>query len=268
MERALARYFARSAGRPTPFGLFAGCSFGRIGAKTALTIPQRGSYRRRTRLDSDYLAGLADTLAADTALRADLVYRPNSSLYRAGGRFRYAESRLTDGVRTHHLVAVEITDYLEATLRRAEAGARRASLAVAIAQGDAGVSEEEATRYVDELIDSQILVPDLAPPLTGEEPIRQLVQELGRHEPARHVAARLRSTMNALHALDQAGLGSSPARYRALARELEELPASVDLHRLFQVDMIKPSPRSTLGSSAAGAFRTARGSATGRSSRC
>jgi hypothetical protein len=55
VERTLVRYFARMAGRPTPFGLFAGPCVGRIGEKTHLVIEGRTHYRRHTRLDMDYL---------------------------------------------------------------------------------------------------------------------------------------------------------------------------------------------------------------------
>src|SRR5437867_12851768 len=46
IERALVRYFARMAGRATPFGLFAGCSVGILGAETKLVLAERARYRR------------------------------------------------------------------------------------------------------------------------------------------------------------------------------------------------------------------------------
>jgi hypothetical protein len=56
---ALVSYFERAASRPTPFGLFAGCSLGEIGDRTRLELEERSRYRRHTRLDMDYLTAMA-----------------------------------------------------------------------------------------------------------------------------------------------------------------------------------------------------------------
>ena len=56
-ERSLVSYVLRAAARPTPFGLFAGCTTGVIGERTCLRLGGRGHYRRHTRLDMDYLRG-------------------------------------------------------------------------------------------------------------------------------------------------------------------------------------------------------------------
>jgi hypothetical protein len=47
--RALARYFVRMAGRPTPFSLFAGCSVGTVGASTRLDLDARLAVLHQTR---------------------------------------------------------------------------------------------------------------------------------------------------------------------------------------------------------------------------
>src|SRR6185436_16917934 len=106
---ACLRYFARMCGRPTPFGLFAGCALGKIGdasAETELELEGRGAARRHTRLDMGLLAGLVDALVRDPEVRQSLVFRPNSSLYHAAGRIRYVEAVLRDGTRRHRLVAL------------------------------------------------------------------------------------------------------------------------------------------------------------------
>ncbi len=255
VEHTVVRYLARMAGRPTPFGLFAGCSMGAVdaaGAETRLTVGALGAYGRHTRLDMDYLFSLTEALCRLPGLRPLLRVRPNSSLYRAGGRLRYAEARLDGKVRNYHLVAVEPTDYLEATLERASRGARPAELARALVDADPSIAPEEAAGYIDALLDSQILVADLAPAVTGPEPTLGIVDELRsipQSAEAALAAQRLAETHRALEALDARAIGSSVEEppYRALAKALGDLPAEAELARLFQVDMTKPSPRALLG---------------------
>ncbi|HEY6148419.1 MAG TPA: lantibiotic dehydratase, partial [Thermoanaerobaculia bacterium] len=57
----------------------------------------------------------------------------------------------------------------------------------------------------------------------------------------------MRNARRSLAALDGERLAADPARYRAVARELEGLPAPVRLSKLFQVDLVKPAPDATLG---------------------
>ncbi len=242
-EKALVRYLLRMASRATPFGLFAGCSAGSLGDATRLRLEARDRHRRHTRLDMDYLFALTEELGRQDDLRRELRYRPNSSLYRAAGRLRYAEARLQGRDRSYHLVAVEADEYLDATLERAESGATMAELAgtLVAADDDGEIRCEEAEQYVGELIDTQILVPDLAPPVTGVEPTRGLIDQLSPHAAGRGPAERLEAVSAALAALDAEGLGAPPETYRRVARDLAELPAEPKLPRLFQVDMFTAS---------------------------
>jgi lantibiotic biosynthesis protein len=252
-ERALVRYFYRMAARATPFGLFSGCSVGRVdlqpGSPTRIAVAPRSSYERHTRLDMDYLFALCEDLVRDPAIRVALTWRPNSSLYRAAGRLRYAEARLEGKVRSHHLVAVDSNEYLEEALRRASDGATAREIAEALVafDPDGEVTVEEAFEFVTELIDSQLLVSDLSPPVTGPEAIHDLIDQLRRIPAASLAAERLDRARADLEALDAGGPGADPARYEALAESLRELPTSVEMSRLFQLDMVKPGDRPALG---------------------
>src|ERR1043166_7946423 len=62
-EQALVRYFLRMASRPTPFGLFSGCTAGRTGERTRLALAPLSAYRRYSRLDMDYLFALCEHLS-------------------------------------------------------------------------------------------------------------------------------------------------------------------------------------------------------------
>ncbi|HYG65340.1 MAG TPA: lantibiotic dehydratase [Thermoanaerobaculia bacterium] len=252
-ERALVRYLFRMAARATPFGLFSGCSLGPVdeSAPTHLNVVPRSAYERHTRLDMDYLFALCEDLGQNPEIREELLYRPNSSLYRAAGRLRYAEARLDRKVRTHHLVAVDGTEYLEDTLRRAANGARARDLAQALVDSDPDgeITFEEAREYIDELIDSQLLVSDLWPTVTGPEAIHDLIAQLQSLSApiAQEAAARLIRARDTLEKLDASGAGSSPEPYRELAKDLEALPTPVEMARLFQLDMVKAAENPALG---------------------
>jgi len=249
LELALLRYFARSAGRATPYGLYAGSSVGQMAEETRLALGGRAEYARHTRLGMDYLFRLTESLRHDPEARKCFTYRPNSSLYRAAGRLRYVASHFEGEQRSYHLVMAEDTDYLAATLARAENGEALGVLAAALVGG--AVTPEEAEAYLIDLIESQVLMADIALPLTGREPLGPLIEQLRRHPPTVRIAERLSAIEDELSRMDAAGLGLEPARYRSLADLLTDLPAAAELGRLFQVDMLKPVQHATLGKTVA-----------------
>jgi thiopeptide-type bacteriocin biosynthesis protein len=247
VDLAAARYFIRMCGRATPFGLFAGCTVGPIGERTVLSIRERATHRRHTRLDCDYVFSLVDRLEQLPEVRDALRYRPNSSLYRVAGSFRYAETRMNGPRRTHYLVAVTSTDYLEATLDRAQ-DATSSELAQALVDRDPEVALEEAEEFVRELIENQILVSDLAPAVTGPEPLDGLIERLGDLPAASGTVPRLIECRNLLADLDRAGVGNDPSRYRAVPRALESLHQPVHAPKsLTQVDLITSGDAIALG---------------------
>ncbi len=243
-ERALVRYFARMTGRPTPFGLFAGSSVGTIGRQARLVVTDRTKYQRHTRLDADYLSVLIDKLVSDVSLRHIFEYRPNTSLYRMAGHYRYHEARLQEKVRSYHLVEVEETDALSQTLDRAEDGSTFRALANALVNEDVSIQDAEA--FLHELIASQILVPQIPFPVHGPEPIQAIIDELHKHPDTQHISSALTQAWQKLAKIDTNGLGVGQESYREVTHCLEGLPAKVELARLFQVDLVKPSPEACL----------------------
>jgi hypothetical protein len=244
---ATARYLLRMCGRSTPFGLFAGFTVGTIGPTTAIELAPRSNYARHMRLDNDYLFKLADRLEEDPRIAATLRFAPNSSLYKAGGSFRYAETRLNGKIRTNHLVAVGATDYLQATLESALAGATPSQLAAELTRIDPEISLDEAGSFVGELIKSKILVSDLTPALTGKEPLDDLLERLDRNPAAAAVRDSLAECRNAIADLARSPLGLARERYAALARQFESLPVEVEPSRFVQVDLVKPGIAAVLG---------------------
>lgn len=247
IETSLVRYFLRMTGRPTPFGLFAGYSLGRVDSQTQLVVGPRSTYRRHTRPDMEYLCAFVAGLEREPKLRVRFLHRPNSSLYRAAGRVRYVEARTGGGARLFRLVAVESDRLLDAALSLAEGGIYPPQLAAALAERAPGLSHGDAGEFVDELIDGQILVSELSPSVTGDEPVESLLSKLAPHGTDSDVADRLRRCVAGLGELDARGLGNVPADYESVVGELAAVAPNVDARRLLQVDLMKPAPEASLG---------------------
>ena len=240
VERSIVKYFARMTGRSTPFGLFSGCSTGNVGASTRLQLSPRSAYERHSRLDMSYLAALIDGLNGDQELRRELHFWPNSSLYRFADRVQYAEARLRGRDRSYFLVTASADEALTIVLARAAEGATLDDLATALVGGLSEVEIDEARAYVNELVDAQVIVPELMPAVTGPEALDDLILQLGDKHAAAAACEKLEQLRASLQEMDTQGLGVPPARYREVAESLRGLPADADIARLFQVDLTKP----------------------------
>ena len=242
IEAAVFRYVQRMSARPTPFGLFAGLTLGTLGDRTELALGAATGYRRHTRLDNDYLETITQSLALDPALRPSLAFEPNTSIYRAADRVRFIETRRSADGRRYVLAAVDPVAALDAVLAAAAGGRTLAELAAAVIGDNPEIELDEALDFIEELVDTGLLQPRLAPSVTGPEPAHGIIAELGAH-PA---AATLRVAQIQLAALDAAGIGQPTAAYAAIAATLGALPSG-DKPPRFQVDLIKPGERVTLG---------------------
>jgi hypothetical protein len=244
-ERALVRYFARMCHRPTPFGLFASHAMGLGGGETRLEVAPRGVCQRRSRLDMGYLCDLVAAIQKDPSLRETLVLRPNTSLYRIGDRLRYAEARLVNGERALELVSVQTDEAMDRVLALANDGCVLPVMAEALVAED--LSLDEAKVYIHDLIDNQILVPDLEPTTTGAEPLPELIRALDGAASTRPMAQVLTKAAVELAGLDAHGLSNAPGAYEELVQTLDALPIKADRSKLWQVDLFRPAPAVTLG---------------------
>jgi len=238
-------YLVRMCTRSTPFGLFAGCSFGVVSETTALVVDGPDGTTRHSRPDTEVLASLVERLLADPLTRPAMEVEPNSSRYHAAGAMRLIESRVKDGGRSHHLVLVEDDAPLRCALDAASGGCLVERVVEAV-QAQAGVESDEAREYVDALVDAQVLTPVAEPAVTGSEPLAHVLSCLSGDALAA-TAESLGQVSDELARLDAAGLGNPPEAYDAVAAALLELAGEGDDARLIQVDLHRAGSGLTLG---------------------
>ncbi|MDR1091720.1 MAG: lantibiotic dehydratase family protein, partial [Prevotella sp.] len=142
------RYYQRACTRPTPFGLFAGCSIGNIGERTEIQMAEQGNYKRNTRLDMNYICALTQQIEKNRNIRGQLCYYPNNSLYSVGNYLRYMEYFYRKTRRIHQIAQVDNSEYLQRILTLAEVGARFTELTATIVDDE--ITTDEAIDFIHE----------------------------------------------------------------------------------------------------------------------
>lgn len=223
MCMALYRYVLRMSTRCTPYGLFAGCATGHFSTATAIELGHQ--HKKHCRLDMNYVAELAAMITQLPAIKVQLRYFPNNSIYPVADTFRYAGFTVKNKFRNYELAAVSRSPYLETLLSVATGGATIDQLCAAIV--DEEITEDDAREFIDELIVNQLLVSELEPTVTGEEFFSYLLSRLSTLSGTAAIAETLREIQQLLS--DHITGVDKYLRTHALVKELLPDTKSKDL---------------------------------------
>jgi thiopeptide-type bacteriocin biosynthesis protein len=189
LMKSLYKYLVRMTARSTPYGLFAGCALGELGPETRIAFRKDDPHYTHARLDMNYVAEMVSGLVQKSNIYSQLKFYPNNSLYKIGTTYRYVEGSVKNKKRQYVLSAVESSEYLDIVIELAKSGATVAQLADSLMAPD--ITQEEAARYIDMIIESQILVSEMDATVTGDEFFNVVVKKLegmeGTEEDTRHL---------------------------------------------------------------------------------
>lgn len=204
LEQTLVKYFCRAHTRATPFGLFAGTAVGTFGPSTAMELGPVTEHRRVVRLDLSVLASMVERLSQRRDVRRASRYRVNSSLYLHAGRARYVERKgATHRDISYELAEVELTDALELVLTRCSHLGTWSELVALLCPEYGAVADIE--EFLDDLIDAQVLVSELECPVTCDDALAIISNQLSSMEVDAGVVSALREIASTLDDLQRPG---------------------------------------------------------------
>lgn len=242
---SLFRYVLRMSTRCTPYGLFAGCATGHTASSTSVYIQPADDHRKHCRLDMNYVAELAENIARIPVVQAQLRYFPNNSIYRAGDTYRYAAFTIKDKFRQYDLTAVNYSSYLEAVLDKSTGGATIQALSQHITDDE--ITAEEANDFILELIESQLLISELEPTITGEEFFHVLTErsvQLDGIQPVYDILCEIQELLK----IKQPGI----AQYLQIHTLVKQLLPATRNKDLIQTDLFLATSSNTISESVIG----------------
>jgi len=239
---SLERYFSRMSTRCTPFGLFAACSCGTIGKTTNFRLEE--TIKKATRLDMYYLCELSQFLSQIPEIRKKIRYYPNTSLYSTGKKYRYVEYKYIGERRVNRISAIRRSSYLDALIKKSYKGATIGELQQVIQNED--ISEEAALDFINEVIDSQILVGELSPSITGEDMLTKMIRILDSLEIQDSSVLLIRGIQLLLEKLDNETENPFDI-YQNIIEKISSLKVSHKENLLFQTDATRKAKQAYLG---------------------
>ncbi|MBQ4821834.1 lantibiotic dehydratase family protein [Aquimarina sp. MMG016] len=235
LKHALLKYLSRMTSRCTPFGIFAGCVLGSFDKNTRVILEDLSKYKRQTRFDMNFLVAWSQRLSEEKGIRKQLLWYPNTSLYKIGNQYRYIEYTYTKhNNRSHALEAVTYSQYLQTVLERAKQGANHGDLALVLV--DKEISIEEAEDFIDELIDNQILIGELEPTVTGEDFLLQIQKVLSRYVHTEQLCTFISDVNDVISTLDTQ-IGNTIQPYNEICEILTKKEITYKSKYLFQTDL-------------------------------
>lgn len=173
---SLAKYHLRMSSRCTPFGLFSGCAVVNWDNDYNSIVIDNRQLDRHTRFDMHYLCALAQHLSTLPAIKIKLQYFANTAFYVIAEEIRYVEYNYQNGRRKHIISSILASEYAVNILQAAQSGISIAAMINMLVSDE--ISAEEATEFINEMIDAQVLVSDLEPAVTGDEFLYQIIATL------------------------------------------------------------------------------------------
>jgi hypothetical protein len=238
---SITRYFYRMSSRCTPFGLFSSCSLGNISEKTSLLL--KNNYVRKSRLDMQFLNDLYYFLNNLGCFKEDTVYFKNTTLYKLQNKYRFLEIKYSDEGEKRNISEVDVSKYLNMILRESENGLRIIDIVNILKQHD--ILEEQSLDFIDDLINSQIIVSELDRFVCGYDYLEKIIDLLNLKNQSIEIAEILCEIKTQLEIID-ANNKPNVGKYSKIISNIKKMGIPYKDNLLFQVDLFNNTKENTL----------------------
>lgn len=236
------KYIIRASTRCTPFGLFSGISIGQFLNDSKISLSDNIKHKRHTRLDMNYVTALLDSVEKETAVRKELLYFPNSTLFSVANQYRYIEYKIQDNERQYSLEAIEKSPYIDFVLKSSIRGKQINQLVNSLIDED--ITKEDAADFINELIDNQILISELELSVSGDESFEKLLSNLKKIK-CDSTYKKLTALKSKISLLDEQ-ITNTEDKYAAIYESLEKINVRFNTKYVLQTDFFISTEQNTL----------------------
>ncbi|MFH6936914.1 lantibiotic dehydratase family protein [Flavobacterium sp. FlaQc-30] len=243
LEYTLLKYIARISSRCTPFGLFAGCSVGKIDTGTNIILDFPEKYKRFTQFDMQFWVALLQNIAKRETAIFHLKYFPNSSIYEFGDFYRYIEYKYIKTKREHTITSIRKSDALKDIMLKTKSGLTINEMVSFLASNDS--EKEEASEFIIHLINFQFLVSEIDAAVTGNNDFDKVFSILKNIPDLKREYHFLENINKQISDLDTS-LIPTENQYQKIKEDILKEGFEYDEKYLFQTDLITTARANSL----------------------
>lgn len=246
LQLSLLKYSSRISARCTPFGLFAGCTVGKITSETNIILHSPEKFSRFTQFDMQFWVALLQDFAKREDVIPHLNYYPNNSIYVLGDFYRYVEYQYVKTKREHSISSLRKSTLLKDLLLQTKSGMTVDEMVFLLADDDS--ETVDAFEYINQLIDFQFLVSELDATVSGSDEWGRVFSIIETIASLKEEARILQRIKKQLLVLDQT-LVPPEESYEAIQDLIQKTGVDYDEKYLFQTDLNTTASVNTLSSS-------------------
>lgn len=228
------KYLNRMKVRCTPFGLFAGIGIGRIGGPNGIHLGEFSENKNHIRLDMEFLCNLYDHFLKTLEDTGDIPLYVNSSLYKIAENYRYHEYFFKDGERLHNLVEIDGSAELDLVITTCTQGATGNILSSRLI--DQGYDKEESNSFISTLLESQILVLEISPRLTGSDLLEELLLNIEKYKIDTKESSFIKELAIDIRKVNRLPIGKRHTSLSSIEKRIKDLKIPYKRKFLFQSD--------------------------------
>ncbi len=173
------KYYIRATSRPTPFGLFSAYSLTQFNSSPKI---RQNNYERFSSLDLSILYKIVRKLNSFSEIRNVVKFRLNSTIYKVGNDYRYIEVKFSEK-REHVISKIEGDEVIQLlfSFLTSNNEITKEELSNFFMNTIEDVTRDDISQYIDELIDSQIIVSNFDISINEPHPLDQVIKFLDKH---------------------------------------------------------------------------------------
>ncbi|MBU7320729.1 lantibiotic dehydratase [Paenibacillus sp. SM 69] len=233
------RYLLRMTSRPTPFGLFSGVTYGNFGERYAFELQPVTAHTKRARPDMEWLLKVLSDLESRFDVVMQLKVSLNCLAYPVGSRLylpyltKYGVKQKSNGA-TMESTSVRLTPAVKQVMELTRQPLPFGELALKLHSQFSDTSLEQINQFLWQLVQQEIIITDLRPPLMTASPFDYVLRRLADITGVEDERAKLETAAALIASYNRTEIGQGEPLYHEL---VEHMKSVAEAANLLQVDL-------------------------------